>query len=100
MRVLTTLAASFLVSAAVTAAAPAVGAPALQLSSFQSSRLVEVSAAKSKKKQRANRAYTGTQIACTRYGCRPIPRGCRIETEYIPFTWNPSGFDAVVCPYR
>jgi hypothetical protein len=99
MRVLVTLAVGSLVGTALTAAEPAVSAPALQLSPFQSSQLVDVSAAKRKKK-RANSGYTGTQIACTRFGCRPIPRGCRIETEYIPFTWNPSGFDAVVCPYR
>ena len=41
-----------------------------------------------------------TQIACTHLGCNPIPRGCRIQTGRIPFTWDPSGFDEVVCPYR
>ena len=41
----------------------------------------------------------GTQIACTRTGCHPIPRGCRIEKE---FGWDglPTGFDLVVCPLR
>lgn len=42
---------------------------------------------------------TGLQIACTRVGCNPIPRGCRIEKEY---GWDglPTGYDAVVCPFR
>jgi len=41
----------------------------------------------------------GTQIACTRVGCHPIPRGCRIEIER---NWDglPTGYDAVICPYR
>ena len=39
------------------------------------------------------------QIACTYLGCNPIPRGCRIEPGRIPFTWDPSGFDEVQCPY-
>jgi hypothetical protein len=86
----------------LTTAAPAVRASTLQLSPVQSSQLIEVSAAKRKKSKQGYRAYNraGTQIACTRWGCRPIPRGCRIVTEYNAFTWNPSGFDAVVCPYR
>jgi len=39
------------------------------------------------------------QIACTRVGCHPIPRGCQIEKEY---SWDgtPTGFDLVVCPFR
>ena len=62
-----------------------------------------ISAAKrNKKRQRGHQAYgrSGQQIACTHLGCSPIPRGCRIETGRIPFTWEPSGFDDVVCPYR
>jgi hypothetical protein len=61
----------------------------------------EISAAKRKKRPRATSAYgrASTQIACTRLGCNPIPPGCQIRTQ---FTWSglPSGFDAVVCPYR
>lgn len=36
------------------------------------------------------------QIACTEFGCHPIPRNCRPQTGY---RWNgmPSGFDVVVC---
>ena len=41
----------------------------------------------------------GLQIACTRLGCNPIPKGCRIEKE---FSWDgtPTGYDLVVCPFR
>jgi len=54
------------------------------------------------KRQRADRAYGQgqRQIACTQFGCQPIPPGCQIRTGYNPFTWDPSGFDEVVCPYR
>jgi hypothetical protein len=36
------------------------------------------------------------QIACTEFGCHPIPRNCRPQTGY---RWDgmPSGFDVVVC---
>jgi hypothetical protein len=62
----------------------------------------EVSAAKRKKRSSGQQAYGhgGTQIACTQYGCNPIPPGCRIRTGYNPWTWDPTGFDEVVCPYR
>ena len=59
----------------------------------------EVSSAKRKKRVMGHPAYRGGQIACTYSGCQAIPRGCRIETGRIPFTWEPSGYDAVVCPY-
>ena len=64
------------------------------------------SAAKRKKssstKRPGHQAYgrSGTQIACTQFGCHPIPPGCRIRTGYNPWTWDPTGFDEVVCPYR
>jgi hypothetical protein len=37
------------------------------------------------------------QIACTQYGCIPVPRGCYSEGGR---TWGdmPSGFDVVTCP--
>lgn len=61
----------------------------------------DFSAAKRKKRGYSARASAGQQqIACTFLGCAPIPRGCRIVTGRIPFTWEPSGFDEVVCPYR
>ncbi len=57
---------------------------------------VSAQSRKRKRTQRPVRAR-GNQVACTRFGCRPIPRNCRITTEYNPWTGNPSGFDAVVC---
>ena len=60
-----------------------------------------ISAAKRKKRVRGYQAYgTGRpQIACTQYGCNPIPRGCQVVPGRNPFTWDPSGFDEVACPY-
>lgn len=36
------------------------------------------------------------QIACTEFGCHPIPPNCRPQTGY---RWDgmPSGFDIIVC---
>jgi hypothetical protein len=63
----------------------------------------DFSAAKrSKKRVRGYQAYGSSgrqQIACTQLGCNPIPRGCRVVPGRIPFTWDPSGFDEVQCPY-
>lgn len=68
---------------------------------FQAHQADAISAAKRKKRSKGYQAYGRSgQIACTQFGCGPIPRGCRIETGRIPFTWEPSGFDDVVCPYR
>ena len=63
----------------------------------------EISAAKRKKKRQSGyQAYgrSGTQIACTFGGCFPAPPGCRVQPGRIPFTWEPSGYDEIVCPYR
>ncbi len=56
-----------------------------------------------KKRQRARAAYAGArpqgQIACTQFGCRTVPRGCRpVEQRY--WDGDPTGFDAVVCSRR
>ena len=60
----------------------------------------DISAAKRKKRARGHQAYGSgqQQIACTQLGCNPIPRGLPDRTGRIPFTWDPSGFDEVVCP--
>lgn len=52
-------------------------------------------AAKKKPIKRATRS-SGRQIACTEFGCHPVPRNCRPQTGY---RWDgmPSGFDVVVC---
>lgn len=91
--------------ALVGAAVPPAGAeetvrPAV--SRFQTYQADAISAAKRKKRVRGSPAYgrSQQQIACTQFGCNPIPRGCRVVPGRNPFTWNPSGFDEVVCPYR
>ena len=69
------------------------GPPTAQ--NVQAGQADELPAANRKKQPR----NPGTQIACTRVGCKPIPRGCHIEIER---NWDglPTGYDAVVCPYR
>lgn len=60
--------------------------------------IISISAEKKKPvKQRAVRRQSGGhQIACTVFGCRPIPRNCYPTQGY---TWDgmPTGFDIVVC---
>jgi hypothetical protein len=55
--------------------------------------------AAAKKSAPATRARTSGQIACTIYGCHPIPPGCHPEMGY---NWDgiPTGFDIVVCGPR
>jgi len=56
-----------------------------------------------KRKKRAKRTAQPAQpqaiIACTRGGCRPVPPGCQAVTERM-WDGSPSGFQAIVCPYR
>lgn len=49
-----------------------------------------------KKSPAARQREVPGQIACTIYGCYPIPPGCHPETGY---NWDgiPTGFDIVVC---
>ena len=77
-------------------------APVSIPSQAQALQADDISAAKRKKRVRGYQAYgtAGRQIACTQFGCNPIPRGCRVVPGRNPFTWNPSGFDEVVCRYR
>lgn len=100
MRLSFALAASFLL---IGTGLPASATEAAPISSSQAqSHPMEISAARrAKKRTKGHQAYgqSGQQIACTHLGCGPIPRGCRIETGRIPFTWEPSGYDDVVCPY-
>jgi hypothetical protein len=37
------------------------------------------------------------QIACTQFGCHPVPPGCHPAPQRT-FSGNTTGFDAVVCP--
>jgi hypothetical protein len=50
-----------------------------------------------KQMSQAARGSYAAQIACTQYGCIPVPRGCYREAGR---TWSdmPSGFDVVTCP--
>jgi hypothetical protein len=67
---------------------------------FAANAATDLSAQSKRKKRTSNsRASSGQQIACTQLGCNPIPRGCRVVPGKIPFTWDPSGFDDVICPY-
>ena len=86
----------------VTATAlPAGAAPTNQASVVATQAHQDFSAAKRKKAVRGYRAYgSGNQIACTQLGCNPAPRGCRVVPGRIPFTWDPSGFDEIQCPYH
>lgn len=94
---------------AVGAFAIGTGATAANSGSSQAPARIEasqpdaISAAKRKarKQSSGHRAYgrSQTQIACTPAGCNPIPRGCRVRPGMNPFTWNPTGFDEIVCPY-
>jgi len=42
-------------------------------------------------------ARSPAQIACTQYGCIPVPRGCRREAGRTGSDM-PSGFDVITCP--
>ena len=56
---------------------------------------ITLSAAAKKSSPSRERRAPG-QIACTIYGCNPVPPGCHPETGY---NWDgiPTGFDIVVC---
>lgn len=43
-------------------------------------------------------ADRGQQIACTTFGCAPIPRGCHVEAQKYWATGLTTGYDAIVCP--
>lgn len=48
--------------------------------------------------QAARNSYAAQgQIACTQYGCLPVPRGCYRESGRTGSDM-PSGFDVVTCP--
>ncbi len=62
--------------------------------------LPTVADAASKRDQRAGygaNARSPAQIACTQYGCLPVPRGCRREAGRT-YSDMPSGFDVITCP--
>lgn len=77
----------------------AVPATAHRASASNSVAALDLAAAKTKKKVRRGRAAAQTQIACTEFGCNPVPPGC---TPRPGRTWSglETGFDVIVCPYR
>jgi hypothetical protein len=64
----------------------------------QSETVAQSAAAKKQpaKHRTAKRQRPMHQVACTVFGCHPIPAGCHPETGY---DWDglPTGFDVVVC---
>jgi hypothetical protein len=48
------------------------------------------------KKPRVNRNTQPEHIACTKYGCHPIPPNCTPATQ-LDFWGNPTGYDRIVC---
>ena len=55
-----------------------------------------IATAKQAKKHYATRTAQPAKIACTKYGCHPIPPGCTPTTQY-DFFGNPTGYDRIVC---
>jgi hypothetical protein len=59
---------------------------------------VEAASKKKRQHSRGMDAYARAQpqIACTQFGCMPVPRGCHSRSGR---TWDdmPSGFDVIVC---
>jgi len=88
MRIAQTITVGIALAFAATLIAPP--APAAAQSSQQQAAPV-----KKKSVKRPARAAP-RQIACTEFGCHPIPRNCRPQTGY---RWDgmPSGFDIIVC---
>ena len=58
-----------------------------------------LSAAKKHRQIRNRQSAPERQIACTRYGCFPVPADCHPVIAFDPFG-NPTGYDAIVCPGR
>ncbi|MFA6267751.1 MAG: hypothetical protein WC670_18795 [Pseudolabrys sp.] len=85
----------FIIAAAVALAFAITLAGVAGQASAQPAERQAAQPAKKKIVKRAHRARGG-QIACTAYGCHPIPPNCHPQTGY---RWDgmPSGFDVVVC---
>jgi hypothetical protein len=58
--------------------------------------VAEFSAAKRAKPHRPVRVAPQRKIACTVFGCHPVPRGCTPVTGF-DFWGNPTDYDDVVC---
>jgi hypothetical protein len=55
-----------------------------------------IATAKQSKKHHVVRIAEPGHIACTRYGCFPVPSNCRPHTQ-LNWWGNPTGYDAVTC---
>lgn len=80
---------------ALTGGATATAEP--RLNGVSTTQIHDLSAATKKKK--ARRAQPQQQIACTFFGCQPVPAGCYQRQGY-DFWGNPTGFDVIICPRR
>ena len=59
--------------------------------------LLAVPAEAAKKRHPKGSGYSAQpQIACTQYGCMPVPQGCR-RAPGRTLDGAPSGFDVIVC---
>lgn len=74
----------------------AVGGPAAPAQSGEHTISISAERKKPVKRHVVRRQSGGHQIACTVFGCRPIPRNCYPTQGY---TWDgmPTGFDIIVC---
>jgi hypothetical protein len=52
--------------------------------------------AKQSKKHHVVRTAQPEHIACTKYGCYPVPRNCTPHTQ-LNWWGNPTGYDAIAC---
>jgi hypothetical protein len=58
---------------------------------------VPAEAASKKRQSKSYGTYSAPlQIACTQYGCMPVPRGCQ-RAPHRTSDGSPSGFDVIVC---
>lgn len=78
------IAAAFALTALASPAAAQSDAPRASVKKYQA------------KKRIVRESQSGGQIACTAFGCGPIPRNCR-PTPGMRWNGDPSGYDVIVC---
>lgn len=76
--------------------AAAVAAASLPASAQAPYRSNGATYVKAHKKQHARSEYRGGQIACTAFGCHPVPAGCKPVRGFD--SWgNPLSYDLIAC---
>lgn len=55
-----------------------------------------VASAKQVKKHHVTRTAQPEHIACTKYGCYPVPANCTPHTQ-LNWFGNPTGYDGIAC---